>query len=548
MKVFLGGTCESDWRDAFIPLLDIDYFNPIVDNWTEACKVEELNQRQTCDFLLYVITPSMKGVYSIAEVTDDSNKKPHRTILVVLKKDDGESFSADETKSLKAVQELVERNGGQVFNSLKPAADWINQEATAMTYAREETVDGRQVELCVDDIEGALTEVGSLESLLEAIEESRDVGMEAWSAQFAKIHVSGVMRRYRLDPCDVSLPAMESFYDARRARLSTSISMESVKETIQKVWKWIKEKMKQILEMLSHFWHRLISSLDYVEKEATELKHLALTTHTTGHREIHLPPTLAAKLASGKKVPGNLQSILTNLQSIEQLNHVPKETLDLIYKRITAQFDWYMQSGGKIPYKAEVLVPQGWVEVVSPAGEERYVEGELRTFVSPTLPGNVTIQISAFGLANQEMSKDNETGKYVSYRPEVVKLDVGDIDTEVMALGPNEVATLCDTIIHIVRRMKESRRAIDAHMTNVSHDIDRMAERYLRGNNTQYHRDYMTVMRNVYHTCVVYGTKLTRTCESVAFDVLAAHLSFAKRSLEAADGKQVRLALPSLAH
>ena len=68
-KVFLGGTCnESTWRDKLIKMLEIDYFNPVVDDWTEECYQEELRQRKICDYCLYVITPRMKGVYSIAEV------------------------------------------------------------------------------------------------------------------------------------------------------------------------------------------------------------------------------------------------------------------------------------------------------------------------------------------------------------------------------------------------------------------------------------------------------------------------------------------------
>ena len=41
MKVFLGGTCNNSiWRDVLIPLLTdngINYFNPVVDDWTEDC-------------------------------------------------------------------------------------------------------------------------------------------------------------------------------------------------------------------------------------------------------------------------------------------------------------------------------------------------------------------------------------------------------------------------------------------------------------------------------------------------------------------------------
>ena len=37
--VFLGGTCNnSTWRDKLIPLLKIDYFNPVVEDWTEEAQ------------------------------------------------------------------------------------------------------------------------------------------------------------------------------------------------------------------------------------------------------------------------------------------------------------------------------------------------------------------------------------------------------------------------------------------------------------------------------------------------------------------------------
>ena len=69
MKVFLGGTCnQSRWRDELIPQLKIDYFNPIVPTWTEEAYEQELVERATCDYCLYVITPRAKGFYSIAEV------------------------------------------------------------------------------------------------------------------------------------------------------------------------------------------------------------------------------------------------------------------------------------------------------------------------------------------------------------------------------------------------------------------------------------------------------------------------------------------------
>lgn len=111
-KVFLGGTCNgSTWRDALIPKLPIDHFNPVVENWTPECQEEEIRQRETCDYCLYVITPKMTGFYSIAEVIDDSNKRPEKTIFYYTE-DTNEVFTIHQIKSLNMIGKMVVANGG----------------------------------------------------------------------------------------------------------------------------------------------------------------------------------------------------------------------------------------------------------------------------------------------------------------------------------------------------------------------------------------------------------------------------------------------------
>lgn len=128
MKVFLGGTCnESTWRNRIITMLEIEYFNPVVEDWTPDCMAEELRQREACDFCLYVITPKMTGVYSIAEVVDDSNKRPKQTIFVRLRDDGDERFDEGQWKSLGAVAQMVERNGSVTFSDLKGVAIYLNE-------------------------------------------------------------------------------------------------------------------------------------------------------------------------------------------------------------------------------------------------------------------------------------------------------------------------------------------------------------------------------------------------------------------------------------
>jgi len=120
MKVFLGGTCNgSTWRDELIPMLTIDYYNPVVPDWTPECQAEEIRQRETCDYVLYTITPLMTGVYAIAEAVDDSNKRPSQTVFCILEEDGGKRFTDSQLKSLRSVSKMIENNGGLTLNLLE---------------------------------------------------------------------------------------------------------------------------------------------------------------------------------------------------------------------------------------------------------------------------------------------------------------------------------------------------------------------------------------------------------------------------------------------
>jgi dUTP pyrophosphatase len=128
MKVFLGGTCnESKWREKIIPLLMCDYFNPVVEDWTPECQqIEEDEKNLYCDYHLYVITPKMKGVFSIAEVVNDSAKIGDKCIFCVTKEEDDNDFQKHELKSLDATSKLVAKNGATVLTSLEDVVSFLN--------------------------------------------------------------------------------------------------------------------------------------------------------------------------------------------------------------------------------------------------------------------------------------------------------------------------------------------------------------------------------------------------------------------------------------
>ncbi|WP_304431131.1 hypothetical protein [Romboutsia ilealis] len=127
MKVFLGGTCSGwKWRDKLQSLLKCDFYNPIVKNWGEADRLREVHERETADYVLYGITNGIRGVYSIAEVVDDSNKRPEKTLFLNLYKEDDRDYTKQMNHSLKAVENLLKENGVKCFNTIESVVNFLN--------------------------------------------------------------------------------------------------------------------------------------------------------------------------------------------------------------------------------------------------------------------------------------------------------------------------------------------------------------------------------------------------------------------------------------
>lgn len=140
VDVFLGGTggkyAKSTWRDTFIEQLNpgITYFNPIVaGEWTAEDQELELQHRGLARFVLYVISPLLAGLYSVAELIDDSNKRPDQTLFHFLEVDSAgrgaiKTWSEAASKSNKMVTRMAVENGARQFDSLPDIAEFLNNQ------------------------------------------------------------------------------------------------------------------------------------------------------------------------------------------------------------------------------------------------------------------------------------------------------------------------------------------------------------------------------------------------------------------------------------
>ena len=128
-RVFLGGTYAGpDYRNEFIPLLKCDYFNPVVTDWDEKAQDRENKAKEDCGVSLYVLTPYMEGVFSIAEIVEDAiTRRVNRTVVCIIKEYKGIKFSDKVSKSMNALKSMLAKHNCKVFDNLTDTAAEVNR-------------------------------------------------------------------------------------------------------------------------------------------------------------------------------------------------------------------------------------------------------------------------------------------------------------------------------------------------------------------------------------------------------------------------------------
>ena len=130
MKVFFDGTASSKQCQNYIcDRLKVDYVLHVDGERTDEALRKRDKEKELCDFLLYVFTPKMTYFDMIFESVDDSNKRPKKTIFCFISDDEDASFTAHQNKSLVATGKMIQRNGGQWFEKIDEAINFLNKQA-----------------------------------------------------------------------------------------------------------------------------------------------------------------------------------------------------------------------------------------------------------------------------------------------------------------------------------------------------------------------------------------------------------------------------------
>lgn len=130
--IFLGGTTKidendpsSNWRETLCKNLTVDYFNPVVKEWTDKAKYVEDNAKRLAAYHVYVITPYFKGGYGFCELTKEAIESPKTTFVLFLDCDK-KQFDKDQVKSNNAILDLLKPYGVRSANSLSELCNMLN--------------------------------------------------------------------------------------------------------------------------------------------------------------------------------------------------------------------------------------------------------------------------------------------------------------------------------------------------------------------------------------------------------------------------------------
>ena len=139
--IFLGGTtANTNWREQFLDLMNklnpkIKCFNPVVENWTPQCIELENFVKLHAKYHIYVLTPKMTGVYSIAEMIDSVHDTSKKTYFYIKETDIDEnsndiSWDPKMMNSLNAVSNMILMHGGHKASSMEDLVSKIADDYT----------------------------------------------------------------------------------------------------------------------------------------------------------------------------------------------------------------------------------------------------------------------------------------------------------------------------------------------------------------------------------------------------------------------------------
>ncbi len=310
----------------------------------------------------------------------------------------------------------------------------------------------------IDENADAVDELEEIHQGLEAIALSLESslqqgGLTPQSAQFFHIAYESYLNRLGEEP---NAPALESFGGQTSRIQATTISLESVRETLTKIWEAIKAIVVRVRDAIAEFIKRLFDSSFKLRERAEGLKEAA--SKIQGQPKIAEVPLgrLAEKLAVGKKVDVSPTAIAQLAEvakaAIEYDAHMSEalvKAYHIVERAVVGEVD--RNDLATLQAALEFKPSKLFKEITETVNQKMGLTHGRATYATPVLPGNVQFKI----LVDVITYKDWRGFMVYHTSKEVATVQLGDVKVKTLnAAEIKKVAEECQRLVDLVEKLK----------------------------------------------------------------------------------------------
>lgn len=305
----------------------------------------------------------------------------------------------------------------------------------------------------VSSVEQDLTDLADIEAGLESVVESLEAaleqgGLDTTAAQFAHHAVGAYTERLGMESSDL-LPGLESFGGDSGRQSATTVSVESIGDTLKKIWNAIKAAVEKAIKAVTDFFAKIFggvskieSRIDALKKEVAAIKSEKKELKDKAKVNVGSPNSLQY---GGKVDATALKSGMTNLMEVNRaiFGNMIGEA-EALYKHKADQITKLKDED------SEEAAEKARQSIIDASGKVVATASKLQ---SKVLPGDKAIVSSA---------KDDGEGQEMSVRLEMAKgAKAFSGKSEIDALSVSDMESLLTQAEGSVKSIKDAKDSID---------------------------------------------------------------------------------------
>lgn len=168
----------------------------------------------------------------------------------------------------------------EIFASLESEEEQLPEERTEIVGGVDSMEnDMMEVAEAYDEVEGVEEDIEEMEEIAEGMESLRDAlaaslesgGLDTQSAVMTRLALGSYTTRLGLE-ADKVLPSLESFGGDSGRLSATQVSMESIGETLKKIWAAVRAAVERAIKAISDFFAKIFGATKKVKERAEALR------------------------------------------------------------------------------------------------------------------------------------------------------------------------------------------------------------------------------------------------------------------------------------